>query len=152
MVTEDETASWMELQDCRHRRTPTVPNQLASRLEDQLNALKGRGYKYKSVTEQFEKALCISRETALQMVNKTKKEDRLILSLPYDRRMSNISSIINQHWSYSLKQNQDLKQVHPNPAMVSYTRPKNLRDILVRLQLPPVKKLHDLRCRTGFKR
>ena len=68
MVTEDETASWMELQDCRHRRTPTVPNQLASRLEDQLNALKGRGYKYKSVTEQFGKALCISRETALQKV------------------------------------------------------------------------------------
>ena len=56
MATEDETASWMELQDCRHRRTHTVPNQLASRLEDQLNALKGRDYKYKSVTEQFKKS------------------------------------------------------------------------------------------------
>ena len=134
------------------RRTPTVPNQLASRLEDQLTALKGRGYKYKSVTEQFEKALCLSRETALQKVNKTMKEDRLILSLPYDRRMANISSIIHQHWSYSLKQNPDLKKVLPNPPMVSYSRPKNLREILVRSQLPPVEKRQNLRRRVGFKR
>ena len=66
--------------------------------------------------------------------------------------MSNISSIINQHWLYSLKQNTDLKKVLPNPPMVSYTRPKNLRDILVRSQLPPVKKRQDLRRRTGFKK
>ena len=152
MVTEDEPASWLELQDLRHRRIPTVPNQLASRLEDQLKALKGRGYKYKSVTEQFEKALCLSREAALQKVNKTKEQDRLILSLPYDRRMANISSILNQHWSYSIKQNPDLKKVLPKPPMVSYTRPKNLRDILVRSQLPPLNKRQDLRRRIGFKR
>ena len=80
------------------------------------------------------------------------KEYRIILSLPYDRRFSNISSIINQHWSYSIKQNPDLKKVLPNPPMVSYTRPTNLRDILVRSQLPPVKKRQDWRRRTGFKK
>ena len=35
MVIEDESASWMELQDMRHRKISYVPNQLASRLEDQ---------------------------------------------------------------------------------------------------------------------
>ena len=80
------------------------------------------------------------------------KEDRLILSLPYDRRMANISLIIHQHWSYSLKQNPDLKKILPNPPMVSYSRPKNLREILVRWQLPAVKKRQYLRRRVGFKR
>ena len=73
MMTEDESASWMELQDVRHRRLPHVPNQLASRLEDQLSALKGRGYKHKSVIEQFQKALVLSREDALKRSAKFKK-------------------------------------------------------------------------------
>ena len=72
-------------------------------------------------------------------VSKSKKEERLILSLPYDRRMSNITSILHQHWSYALKENPDLKKVLPSPPMISYTRPKNLRDILVRSKLPPNK-------------
>ena len=82
MVTEDESSSWMELQELRQKRIPTVPNQLPSRLEDQLIALKSRGYKHRSVLEQFQKALAISRDSALEKVNKEKKEDRLILSLP----------------------------------------------------------------------
>ena len=88
-------ASWMELQDLRQKRTPTVPNQLASRLEDQLKSLKVRGYKHQAVKEQFEKVLKLSRETVLRKVSKSKKEDRLILSIPYDRRMPNISSILH---------------------------------------------------------
>ena len=119
MITEDESASWMDLQDVRHRRLPHVPNQLASRLEDQLSALKGRGYKHKSVIEQFQKALVLSREDALKKVSKVQKQDRLILSLPYDRRMANVTAILNQHWAYSHKVNPDLKKTFPNPPMIS---------------------------------
>ena len=115
MITEDESASWMELQDVRHRRLPHVPSQLASRLEDQLSALKGRGYKHKSVIEQFQKALVLSREDALKKVSKVQKQDRLILSLPYDRRMANVTAILHQHWAYSHKVNPDLKKAFPNP-------------------------------------
>ena len=132
MTGEDESATWLELQDFRHRRMSYVPNQLASRLEDQLAALKGRGYKHKSVNEQFKKALSVSRKDALKKVTKVLKEDRLILSLPYDRRMTYITSILHQHWSYSTKVNPDLKKAYPNPPMISYTRAKNLRYILVR--------------------
>jgi hypothetical protein len=151
MITEDESASWMELQDARHRRLPHVPNQLASRLEDQLSALKGCGYKHKSVIEQFQKALVLSREDALKKVSKVQKQDRLILSLPYDRRMANVTAILHQHWAYSHKVNPDLKKAFPNPPMISYTRPKNLRDILVRSQLPKQKVNKNLRKRVGFK-
>ena len=136
----------------RHRKISYVPNQLASRLEDQLAALKGRGYKDKSVKEQFVKALSVSRDDALKKVSKIVKEDRLILSLPYDRRMTNVNSILHQHWSYSLKVNPDLKKAFPNPPMISYSRPKNLRDILVRSQLPKKLVSKDLRRRVGFKR
>ena len=83
MITEDESTSWIELQDFRHKKLPHVPNKLASRLEDQLSALKGRGYKHKSVIEQFQKALVLSREDALKKISKVQKEDRLILSIPY---------------------------------------------------------------------
>ena len=81
MVIEDESSSWMELQELRHKRIPTVPNQLPSRLEDQLRALKSRGYKHKSVLEQFQKALEISRDLALEKVIKAKKR-RQIDTLP----------------------------------------------------------------------
>ena len=152
MTGGDESATWLELQDLRHRRISYVPNQLASRLEDQLTALKGCGYKQKAVNEQFKKALSVSREDTLKKVKKVLKEDRLILSLPYDRRMTGITSILHQHWSYSIKVNPDLKKAFPNPPMISYTRPKNLRDILVRSQLPPQKAGKGLRRRVGFKR
>ena len=85
MVNKDEAATWLEHKESRHRKIPTVPGQLSSRLEDQLAALKGRGYKQKSVDEQFQKALDITRETALIKVVKDKMEEKLILSLPYDR-------------------------------------------------------------------
>ena len=91
MVTESEPASWLEHQDLRHRRKPTVPTQLVSRLEDQMKALKGRGYRQKNVLEQFDKAFNISRENALEKVVKVDTERRLIMSLPYDRRMPNIN-------------------------------------------------------------
>ena len=81
MVNEDEAATWLEHKDSRHRKIPTVPGQLTSRLEDQLTALKGWGYKQKVVDEQFQKALDITRETALMKVIKV-KEEKLILSLP----------------------------------------------------------------------
>ena len=68
------------------------------------------------------------------------------------RRRPNIFSILHQHWSYSLKVNPDLRKVFPKPPMISYTRPTNLRDILVRSQLPPANKQKDLRRRVGFKR
>ena len=107
-------ASWLEHQDLRHRRKPTVPTQLVSRLADQLKALKGRGYKQKSVLEQFDKALNISREKALEKVIKVDTEKRLILSLPYDRRMPNINQILHQKGSYALKVNPDQKKSCPN--------------------------------------
>ena len=61
-------------------------------------------------------------------------------------------SILHQHWSYSLKVNQYLRKVFPKPPMISYTRPTNLRYILVRAQLPPGKKQKDLMRRVRFKR
>ena len=60
----------------------TIPSQLVSRLEDQLLTLKSGGYKHKSVKEQFQKALNIPRAQALEKVIKSKKEDRVMLSLP----------------------------------------------------------------------
>ena len=136
----------------RHKRKPTVPSQLVSRLEDQLTALKGRGYKHQSILEQFQKAFTIPREQTLEKIAKSEKEDRIILSLPYDCRMPNGTSILNQHWSYLIKVNPDLKKVLRKPPMVSYTRPKSLRDIFVRARLPGQSNKNNLRKRSGFKR
>ena len=66
--------------------------------------------------------------------------------------MGNISSILNQHWTYAVKVSPDLKKVLPSPPMISFSRPKNLRDILVRAQLPPKTRGQNLRRRVGFKR
>ena len=65
--------------------------------------------------------------------------------------MTNISAIIHQERSCSLTQNPDRKKVLPNPPMVSYKKPTNLREMLTRSQLPPIQKCRDLRKRVGFK-
>ena len=76
-----------------------------------------------------------------------------MLSLPYDRRIPNVTSILHQNWSYLIKVNPDLKKnVLPKPPMVNYTRAKKFRDVSVRAGLPGQSKTNNLKRRVAFKR
>ena len=128
--------------------TQNIPFSLALRLKricsdnvdflKQLDILKttllSRGYRRNFVSEAFEKVKVIERKNALQ---RTEKEvvKRIALTLPYDPRLPNISNILYRFWNVMTK-NPRLKRIFPQPPMICWTRPKNIRDTLIKAKLP----------------
>ncbi len=61
------------------KKSPTVPTQLISRLDDLRRDLRSRGYKDKIIQDQFLKCLLIGREDALKKVQKSQKNNTRII-------------------------------------------------------------------------
>lgn len=128
--------------------TENIPYSLALRLKricsdnldfvKQLDTLKEllltRGYKPNYILKAFERVSVIDRSTALKKVEK-KIVNRPILSLQYDPRLPHISNILFKFWKV-MTQNPLLKKIFPDPPMVCWTKPKNLREFLIRAKLP----------------
>lgn len=130
--------------------TQNIPYSLALRLKRicsenldflaQLDILRekllDRGYKQNFIAKAFEKVIDISRETALIKTEK-KTVKRVVLSLQFDPRLPNISNILFRFWKV-MTQNPHLKRTFPEAPMICWTRPKNLRDFLIKAKLPPI--------------
>lgn len=115
------------------------------------NKLTARGYKVNSILKSFEKVKLINRREALQKVDK-KIINRPILPLSYDPRLPNISNIIYRFWKIMVE-NPRLKILFPQPPMICWKRPKNLKEFLVRARMPPEIQLRrSERDRNGFYR
>ena len=140
--TDLAACPWQDLRQHLNSRvagTPTVPTQISSRYEDQLEALKTRGYKERAVLFQFQKVLLRGREEVMEKVVRDEEEERpIILSIPFDRRLPQVSSILQQHHKLLVERSPEVKEWMPRAPMVAYQRPPNLRDLLVRARLPPV--------------
>ena len=119
-------------------------------LENLREKLLSRGYKNSYISKAFERVKPISRTVALQ---KVKKEviKRPILRLQYDPRLPNISNILYRFWKV-MTVNPIMKKIFPEPPMVCWTRPKNLREYLIRAKLPrEVTVRRSRRNNTGFR-
>ena len=106
-----------------------------SRLDDLKAKLLSRGYRVNFISKAFDKVKNIDRNVALKKVEQKPIVKRVVLSLPYDPRLPHVSNILYRFWNVMTK-NPRLKRVFPNPPMVCWTRPKNLREYLVRAKLP----------------
>lgn len=141
-----------------------IPYSLALRLKricsdqtdflDQLNILKdklmSRGYKCNYILKAFDRVVYIDRSVALQKVQK-KIVQRSVLPLQFDPRLPNISNILFRFWKVMV-QNPILKKVFPNPPMICWKRPKNLREFLIRAKLPKeISVRRSSRPKLGFK-
>ena len=140
-LTEQSTCAWQELKQhlkLRKAKVASVPTQISSRFEDQLAALKSRGYKERAVLYQFQTVLLRSREEVMEKVVRTEDERAIILALPFDRRLPDAASILHQHYDLLVQRNPSVKNWMVRAPMVAHLRPANLRDFLVRAKLPPV--------------
>ena len=81
------------------------------------------------------RAKAIPREVALKKVEKKEKPDRVIFSISFNPQLPCISSIIQKHWR-TMVQDPWMKEVFQIPPMVTYRRPPNLRDKLIRARIP----------------
>ena len=144
--------------------TENIPYSLALRLKricsenldflNKLDCLKikllSRGYKVNYITKAFDKVKIIDRNVALQKVAKQSEIKRPVLSLQYDPRLPSISNIIFRFWKVMVK-NPRLKRIFPHPPMITWTRPKNLREYLIRAKLPVLNDRKSERKKIGFK-
>ena len=59
------------------------------------------------------------------------------MTLPFDKRLPDVAGKIRHRHQCLLDSDINAKEYMPLPPMLSFTRTKNLRDILVRAKLPP---------------
>ena len=86
----------------------------------------------------IERAKIIPRERALERVNKHKNEGgrRPVFSIEYHPALPSLSKILNKHWRVMVE-DPHLKEAFPQPPIVAYRRPSNLKEKLVRARVPP---------------
>ena len=70
----------------------------------------------------------------------------------YDPILPPIESIQAKHWRSMIGQNKYLKEIFKEPPMAAYRRQTNLRDILIKAQVPPAPARYPSRKLKGMNR
>ena len=138
--------------------TRNIPYSLAYRLvriestqeglEQNLNKLQeelvGRGYRQAVVQSAMARARQLSRATALVKVQKPANK-RPVFCMPYDPRLPPVTGILKKRHTALLARDVDAREYFPQPPLVTFTRSKNLRDIIFRAQVPRISRRGGLR-------
>ena len=110
-------------------------------LERNLDKLKeellSRGYSRGGVEAAMDRARGLSRMVALEKVPRPSNQ-RPVFCLPYDPRLPSIASILRKRHKALLSRDVDAREYFPEPPLVTYTRTKNLRDLVFRAQVPKI--------------
>ena len=105
-----------------------------------INELKtyllARGYRNTFLDSQFLRAYNISRTDALQ-TNRHDSINRIRFVVTYNPAVPHFSNILRKHFNILLSSDR-CRDVFKHPPIVAYRRTSNLRDILVKAQLPAV--------------
>ena len=118
----------------RLRRICSTDNTFYFRTKELTSFLIKRGYKHAFIEQQIARATSISRSDALQY-NRRKTSNRTPFILTYNPSLPSISSIIQKHFNL-LQSSNRCKNTFKEPPVVAYRRSPNLRDLLIRAQLP----------------
>ena len=92
------------------------------------------------INSAIEKARNVPRSEALKRVSRKNSSRRPVFVINYDPRLPSIPDIVRKHWR-SMTQDPRLKEIFPEPPLVAYKRPKNIRDKLIRSKVPPPTKI-----------
>ena len=106
------------------------------RTEELKEHLKGRGYRDTIVDTQIQLATQTSREEALLPRPQRPALERVPIVVTYCPGLTKLimSSIVRKHLPI-LHTSDKLRKAIPNPPLVAYRRPPNLRDLLVRAEV-----------------
>jgi hypothetical protein len=77
----------------------------------------------------------MDRNTALTKVTKNLKK-RLVLAFTYHPKLPSMTQIIIKHLR-TFTTDQKMLKIFPEPPMVAYKQPPNLKIVLCRAKLPP---------------
>lgn len=134
----------------RIRRICSDDQTFKQRSKELKQRLIRRGYKAHRVEETIQKVSTSDRKELLQYQSKKKKSSRVPLVTTFHPKLPDLSAITRECLP-ALHVSSKMKALFPEPPLISFRRPKNLKDILVRAKLPTsetqqFKTCNDRRC------
>ena len=132
-------------------RICTFSTDREKRFSELKDLLISRDYKSKIIDSAIERARNIPRNEALKKVHKEKISKRPVFVVNFDPRLPAIPAILSKHWR-TMTQDPRLKEIFPEPPLVSYKRPQNIKDKMIRSRVPPVNNSRPKRNNPGMKK
>ena len=96
--------------------------------------LKQRGYRHKKIHAAFSRALAISREEALQTVQK-EPLTRITFTVTYNPQLLGLPGVFQKHWR-AMTRDKRMLIIFEEPPMISFRQPPNLKRLLCKARLP----------------
>ena len=132
-------------------RICSLPQDREKRFQELKELLLARDYKGGVINNAIEKARQIPRTEALKKVVRGKDSQRPVFVISFDPRLPSITNIVSRHWR-TMRQDPYLAQVFPQPPLVAYKRPANIRDKLIRAKVPDPTPVRPRRIVNGMKK
>ena len=107
------------------------------RIHELREMLLQREFKTGVINAAISKARAITRQVALRWVLHQAINTRPVFVALYNSRLPSIPKITRQHWQSMVSECNYLKEVFPEPPLVSYKRQRNIIEILVRAKVAP---------------
>jgi hypothetical protein len=121
---------------------------LEKRLTELKDMLLSRRYNKNIVNNAIEKAKNLDRKEILKKTNKP-KTDRVVLAITYHPKLPSVSNIVKKHWR-TLIRDPKAREIFPQPPMIAYKQPPNLKNKLCQARLP-TQRNHQKRQLNGTK-
>ena len=116
-------------------RIVTDPVRRDERLDELSEMLLSREYPNSVVRSAIQRAKELSRDQALKISAKPSTQSRPIFGVSFDPRIPNLFNITRKHWRSMTTTDNYLKDVFPQPPMIAYRRPKNIREFIIKAKL-----------------
>jgi hypothetical protein len=127
------------------------PETLKLRLEELREMLQQRGYSNNIITGAFTRLTTTNRQEALKKVSREKiSNDKVTFVIPFDPRLPKISEIASRHFNL-LKSDKSCEKIFKAGVQVAYKRHQNIREILCRATVPPLKQRTSTRENLGWR-
>ena len=122
-------------QALRLRRICSKQKDFLKRLHELEGYLRVCGYRQKCINEAFNKVKAMTRASTLVYKTNIRNGDRTTFPITYHPNLRNLSGILLDKHSNILLRDPINRTIFPEPAMVAYRRPKNLRDQITRARI-----------------
>ena len=117
-------------QALRIRRICSKPEWFEKRAEELISFFVARGYSLDTLKKDIDRARSVPREDALQTKTRD-RNDRIPLVVTFHPALPNLGAILSNA-QHILQSHEILKDAVAKVPLVSFRRPRNLKDILVR--------------------
>ena len=128
------------------------PENRDKELKKLKSRLLNRNYDNKILESAIKRARNVPRQSLLKPVLKPEVNSRPVFAVTFDPRTPPFPSVLAKHWRAMTSQDAHLAQVFPLPPLVAYKRQRNIRDRLIRAQVPKVIQRYPKRQQRGMKK